>query len=50
MEDVKEEFKHLRIKSSTHKRVKILAITLGITIDELINQLLDDRNKNAMDR
>ena len=41
-----EKYKHLRVKESTHKRVKGLAGFKGIGVDEVINFLLEEFNKN----
>jgi len=38
------EIKHLRVFNDTHTKVKILASTLGMTVDECINYLLRTHN------
>jgi len=40
MEDNKKTIKHLRVFNDTHTEVRILASTLGMTIDECINYML----------
>jgi len=40
MEDNKPTIKHLRVFSDTHTEVKVLASTLGMTVDECIKHLL----------
>lgn len=38
-------YKHLRVKESTHKKVKGLAGFKGMGVDEVVNFLLDELNK-----
>lgn len=44
---MKEAWKHLRVKEETHKKVKGLAGFKGVGIDEVINFLLDELNKQG---
>lgn len=41
----KDIWKHLRVKESTHNRVKGLAGFKGMKVDEVINYLLDKENQ-----
>lgn len=43
---MEKEFKHLRVKESTHKRIKVLCSARGEKVDDTINLLLDFYNKN----
>ena len=39
-----KEYKALFVKSATHKKVAVKAKQKGLTIDEYINLLVDQRN------
>ena len=39
--------KHLRVSEETHMRVKALAVFKGMTIDQALNFLIDEHNKNS---
>ena len=41
-------WKHLRVEESTHKRVKALGVFKGMSIDEVINYLVDkEKNESS---
>lgn len=43
-----EEYKHLRVKESTHKKVKAIAALNGTGIDEAILQMIQEyKNKGV---
>lgn len=39
-------WKHLRVEDVTHKRVKALGVFKSMSIDEVINYLVDKENEN----
>jgi len=36
-----EEFKHVRVKESTHKRLKVLASVVGVSMDALVESMVE---------
>lgn len=43
----KEEWKHLRVKLSTHTKIKGLAGFKGMKVDEVINYLIEKENNKG---
>lgn len=43
-------WKHLRVEESTHKRVKALGVFKSMSIDEVINYLVDKESNKSIDR
>ena len=43
-------WKHLRVEETTHKRVKALGVFKSMSIDEVINYLVDKESNKSIDR
>ena len=43
-------WKHLRVTEPTHKRVKALGVFKGMSIDEVINYLVDKEKNNSSNK
>lgn len=48
--EVSKNWKHLRVEESTHKRVKALGVFKSMSIDEVINYLVDKESNKSIDR
>ena len=49
MSKKEKTWKHLRVEESTHKRVKALGVFKSMSIDEVINYLVD-KEKNESNK
>lgn len=43
-------WKHLRVSEATHKRVKALGVFKGMSIDEVINYLVDKEKNDSSNK